>query len=143
MLSAVRVFAIALLAMPAAAFAQTASYDAAYARYQPSERAVQAITAPALSQCMRRSGGITVNVRECYFAEQDHADALLNANYGRTMARLNQSRRQGLRASQRRWLTNRYARCDANMEQGTLALIERDGCVLAEIQRRALWLTTL
>jgi uncharacterized protein YecT (DUF1311 family) len=135
----------AALLMPGIAAAQVANFDANYARYRPSERAVATVTSPAYHRCNRQSGGVTVEMRDCSFAEQDRVDVLLNANYRRAMARLSPARQQQLRASQRRWLTTRYNHCDnhPDMEGGTLDLIIRDGCVLAEVQRRTLWLAQL
>ncbi len=134
-----------LLVIATASGAQTVNYDADYARYRPSEAALGAAQSPALNQCMRRSGGVTVAMRECSSAEYRRMDARLNANYQRVMGRLPQAQQQRLRASQRRWLQTRWNHCDnhPDLEGGTLDLIIRDSCTLDELTRRTLWLGRL
>ncbi len=135
--------AFVLVAAPASA--QAVNYDANYARYRPGENALDAIKSTAFRACMRRSGGTTVDMRDCSAQEYERVDAQLNANYRRVMGRLPQSQQQLLRASQRRWLANRWNVCEdlPEYEGGTLDLIIRDGCTLNELIRRTLWLGRL
>lgn len=52
---------------------------------------------------------------ECATADMDRADAALNARYRAVMQRLPAARRVTLRNEERRWITQRRARCLAAM----------------------------
>jgi uncharacterized protein YecT (DUF1311 family) len=141
-----RVLVGASIAMaPIAASAQSNGYDAQYARYRPSDSTIAGAHSPAYRQCMSRAGGITSNMRECSAAEFRRVDTRLNANYRSVMGRLSAPQQQQLRASQRRWLANRWTDCENSpaLEGGTLDLIIIDACTLDELTRRTLWLGQL
>jgi uncharacterized protein YecT (DUF1311 family) len=137
--------AATLFMLGTGAAAQSVNYDAAYARFHPTETAQDRARSPAFRRCIRASGGVTVNMRDCSAAEYDRVDVRLNDNYRRIMRRLPQSGQQQLRASQRRWLTSRWNHCDNDpqLEGGTMDLIIRDSCTLTELIRRTLWLGQL
>ena len=137
--------AAALVMIGSGAAAQSVNYDTAYARFHPSETALERALSPAFRQCIGSSGGVTVTMRDCAAAEYARIDLRLNANDRRIMRRLPQAGQQRLRASQRLWLSNRWHHCDNDpqLEGGTMDLIIRDSCTLTELTRRTLWLGQL
>jgi uncharacterized protein YecT (DUF1311 family) len=112
-----------------------------YARFRPASEVLSRTMSKAYSQCNDRSGGVTVELRDCSAAEHARKDVRLNQVYGATMARLNAAQKLQLRQSQRAWLKTRWKACEVELEdEGTLALIAYDGCTLDEVARRILWL---
>ena len=98
---------------------------------------------------MDKSGGVTINMRNCSAAEHERLDALLNSTYQSALTRLpSDAAREQLRAQQRHWLKTRYDHCDERLEEageggphsGTMALLILDACGLSEMDRRIAWL---
>lgn len=99
---------------------------------------------PEYDHCLDQSGGVTSDMRACNHAELQRLDALLNAEYRRTMARLpDAAGRARLRTLQRRWLKTRWNACyEAAKEEegGTIWLLMVDGCGIGTVQDRIEWL---
>jgi uncharacterized protein YecT (DUF1311 family) len=82
--------------------------------------------------CMDRTSGITVEMHNCLYAEYVVTDGKLNAAYKKRMAQLSPARRHALRLSERRWLKDTKARCEAwatrEADGGSLWPIIVDSC---------------
>jgi uncharacterized protein YecT (DUF1311 family) len=122
---------------------------ASYAKFKLTAAEQEQREGKAFVACMEKSGGVTVNMRDCSEAEGKRLDALLNSTYQSALARLpSDAAREQLRAQQRRWLETRYDHCDQELEEageggphrGTMALLILDDCGLSEDQRRIAWL---
>ena len=86
----------------------------------------------AFDACMDRSGGVTVEMRDCSAAEYERQDRALNAAYRDLMGRLGPELQTDLRNAQRAWIAFRKAECDYRhrSEGGTMGLLVYDGCWL-------------
>lgn len=105
--------AILLLAMPAFAQQTSKQIDA------------------EITRCMEKSGGVTVEMRNCNYAAYTKLDKRLNEVYKVLLAKLPKDQQELLRESQRKWLQFREA--DRKIEDalnpeagGTLGLIVMD-----------------
>lgn len=86
-------------------------------------------TSPAYDKCMDKSGGVTIDMRNCADAEKVRQDRDLNAFYKQAMARRDAAGREQLRDQERAWLKRRRDEGDKILkeEEGTAALIDYDG----------------
>jgi uncharacterized protein YecT (DUF1311 family) len=93
----------------------------------------------AYHECLEKSEGITVNLRDCSGAESDRLDKELNAVYRDLSAKSNPDSRASLVRAERAWIAYRSAHGDYEGEAergGTLALIIMDSCYLDMTARR-------
>lgn len=97
------------------------------------------------SNCMDRSGGVTVNMLDCIAAETDRQDTRLNNAYKQTMASLNANRKKQLQEVQRLWIRYRDANCDfyADPNGGTIATVNSNSCYMEATAARATELENL
>ncbi len=97
------------------------------------------------SNCMDRSGGVTVNMLDCIAAEQIAKIARLNNAYKQTMASLNANRKKQLQEVQRLWIRYRDANCDfyADPNGGTIATVNSNSCYMEATSARATELENL
>jgi len=97
------------------------------------------------SNCMDRSGGVTVNMLDCIAAETDRQDTRLNNAYKRTMASLNATRKKQLQEVQRIWIRYRDANCDfyADPNGGTIATVNSNSCYMEATAERTTELENL
>jgi uncharacterized protein YecT (DUF1311 family) len=87
--------------------------------------------------------GVTSAMLDCMKAEYDRQDGRLNRVYTQRMASLSATRRQTLRASQRRWLAARDPGCRRQAkpsEGGTIWGLDMMGCQINATIRRTAWL---
>ncbi|WP_374660410.1 lysozyme inhibitor LprI family protein [Phenylobacterium sp.] len=89
------------------------------------------------NRCMDASGGVTVEMRDCNDAEYVRQDARLNAAYKAAMAVRDESQKVALRNAQRTWIKHRDAKCQENLEGGTMDLLLVDSCHLSMTMKRA------
>lgn len=110
-----------MLAAPAAAQPNAPQFSANYAA------------------CMDKSGGVTVEMRECISAEHTRQDQQLNRNYKALMADLTPERKKQLQTAQRHWIQYRDANCQfyADPDGGTMAIIAAADCGLQMTANRA------
>ncbi|EKV29236.1 hypothetical protein C882_0543 [Caenispirillum salinarum AK4] len=89
--------------------------------------------------CMDASGGVTINMKECIWAEHERQDARLNAAYKHVMGLLSDDRKAALRTAQRAWIAYRDANCGffADPMGGTLAGVLASDCMMSETAERA------
>ncbi|CAB3751299.1 MULTISPECIES: lysozyme inhibitor LprI family protein [Burkholderia] len=83
--------------------------------------------------------GYTADIRNCLRLKYDAADQRLNAVYQAKMASLDAQDKLRLRNDERRWLAARDATCAESRQPdagGTLGLVEHDGCLVDETERR-------
>jgi uncharacterized protein YecT (DUF1311 family) len=125
-----RAFAVAMLALmvSSSAWAQEAQKADDQTGYSK-----------AYDDCMEKSNGITVEVRDCIDEEYERLDKELNAVYGDLSAKSTPAARRALVASERAWLAFRRAQCDYEAHAdygGTLSLVLVDGCHLDMLARR-------
>ncbi len=75
------------------------------------------------SECMEKSGGVTMSMRECADAEITLQDTRLNKAYRALMKETSAKRQTQLRNVQRMWVSYRKANCDFydDPDGGTLA----------------------
>ena len=90
------------------------------------------------AQCMEKSGGVTVEMKDCLTAEDERIEALLNATYKKTMQAMDEKQKTLLRDSQRAWLKYREGSCDTMMSVlgGTSAGLITTGWRLEMTARR-------
>lgn len=90
------------------------------------------------SDCMDRTGGATVPMRECIAEETKRQDAQLNRVYKQLMASLSPARKKQLQNAQRAWIKFRDLNCGfyADPEGGTMALVAADDCYLTMTAER-------
>ncbi|MEC7118551.1 MAG: lysozyme inhibitor LprI family protein [Pseudomonadota bacterium] len=89
--------------------------------------------------CMDRSEGVTMRMIECFSAEHQRQDLLLNKVYQQVMSGLSTTRKTQLRNVQRQWMAYRDANCQfyADPEGGSLARIEANACMMQMTAERA------
>ena len=94
------------------------------------------------SECMDKSGGVTVEMMNCTAAEIDIHDASLNQAYVMVMRPLAKPRKNTLRGLQRSWIKQRDAKCARSIadEGGSMAGLIYSGCILDETIRRTIFL---
>ena len=97
------------------------------------------VYSPGYDQCLDKSGGITVNIRECNARELKYQDALLNRYYRQAMNRLSGKQRQELRDAQRAWIRYRDANCQLyyGLTGGTIDILNGSSCYVDMTARRA------
>jgi uncharacterized protein YecT (DUF1311 family) len=91
------------------------------------------------SDCMEKSGGVTVDMLDCIGEEYRRQDARLNAFYKAASAKLAPARRKPLLDAQRAWIQYRDLNCKfyADPDGGTLATVEANACMLTMTAARA------
>lgn len=91
------------------------------------------------SDCMDRSGGVTVDMLNCIAAETKAQDGRLNKAYKEVMAQLVASRKKQLQDAQRAWIKYRDANCNfyADPDGGTMAFVSSSGCFMSATASRA------
>ncbi|WP_095107765.1 lysozyme inhibitor LprI family protein [Pseudomonas sp. Irchel 3E20] len=94
---------------------------------------------PAYSQCMKASGGVTVEMLDCQAAEIKRQDTRLNQAYKAAMAALDADKKAPLKDVQRLWLKYRDANCGfvASLTGGTIDAINASSCFLDMTKTRA------
>ena len=97
------------------------------------------------AQCMEKSGGVTVEMKDCLTAEDERIEALLNTTYQQTMQAMNERQKTLLRDSQRAWLKYREGSCDTMMSvlEGNSASLITTSWRLEMTARRVSWLTEI
>ncbi|WP_447591561.1 lysozyme inhibitor LprI family protein [Aquipseudomonas campi] len=90
------------------------------------------------SQCMKASGGITVEMLDCIASETKLQDARLNQNYRAATQTLKRLLPQ-LRGAQRLWIQYRDAECglQGSLTGGSMDGINRASCFLEMTKTRA------
>mgnify|MGYP006291827851 CR=1 FL=1 len=91
------------------------------------------------SACMDKSGGVTLNMRDCIADETKRQDVRLNRAYKEFMGQISPTRRKQLQDAQILWIKYRDANCTfyANPDGGTLALVESSRCGMTMTASRA------
>lgn len=91
------------------------------------------------SDCMDKSGGVTVSMMECNGDEIDRQDAQLNDNYKKLMSKQSRGQKKALVEAQRAWLKFRKANCDFYYDPngGSAARLASGGCWLTMTAARA------
>jgi uncharacterized protein YecT (DUF1311 family) len=91
------------------------------------------------TECMDKSGGVTMEMLECSDKEMKIQDKRLNAAYQALMKETAPKRQQKLRDVQRMWLAFRKANCDFyhDPEGGTAASLAGASCLLTSTANRA------
>ena len=91
------------------------------------------------SDCMDKSGGVTVTMLECNGDELDRQDAQLNENYKKLMSKQSRGQKKALVEAQRVWLKFRKANCDFYYDPngGSAARLGSSGCWLTMTATRA------
>lgn len=94
---------------------------------------------------MEKSGGVTVEMKDCLTAEDERIEALLNTTYQQTMQAMNERQKTLLRDSQRAWLKYREGSCDTMMSvlEGNSASLITTSWRLEMTARRVSWLTEI
>ncbi len=111
---------------------------------QPTE--VERRYTPAYDACMTHGDagqGVTVAMRDCNDAELVRQDSALNVAYRQAMARRAPAQQAELRKQERLWIAHRDKICAPEVDGGTAALLNSDGCYLDETIRRTIWLEKL
>jgi uncharacterized protein YecT (DUF1311 family) len=91
------------------------------------------------SDCIDKSGGVTVNMLDCIGAETKLQDSRLNKAYKDVMAQLSPSRKKQLQDTQRIWIRYRDANCNfyADPEGGTMEIVSSNSCFMSATASRA------
>ena len=91
------------------------------------------------SNCMDKSGGVTVNMLNCNSAETSIQDVKLNKAYKELMKELSPERKKELRNVQRLWIKYRDANCNyyADPNGGTFANVMKSQCFMDSTAERA------
>jgi len=92
--------------------------------------------------CINKSRGSDHDTADCYDAETAIWDNLLNANFKKLVATLDDDQTEKARAMQRAWIAYRDTTCHfyADKLQGTMANPMIDACKARETARRAVLL---
>lgn len=92
--------------------------------------------------CLDKSEGVTVAMRDCSNAEYERLDRLLNEAYRQKMAGLPPARQTALRDLERTWLQRRRAYCEGYFTPGggTEELLSFDSCYLNTTIHRTLFI---
>jgi uncharacterized protein YecT (DUF1311 family) len=96
--------------------------------------------------CSRKTGGVTVAIRDCIGDEYQRLDTDLNRRYRLLMRTLPKARANALRISERRWIVERKRKCDVAGKEndgGTLELIMIDSCYLDSLYDRVVVLEAM
>ena len=98
-------------------------------------------------KCMKSSGGVTGEMRECIADEQVRQDKTLNDTYKVVMGSMvNNAQRIRMRDAEREWLKRTKKKCDARgaaAGNGTAGPLVIDDCWLSETETRTLYLRKL
>jgi uncharacterized protein YecT (DUF1311 family) len=137
---------LAAVVMSGAAAARDQTGTQGFDQFVIREDQIEARYSDEFRACMRRSGGVTVAMRDCAATEGNRLDAMLSKALATALKRLgNDRQRAELLEDQQAWPDIRKARCQTAMNeagQGTASLIVGDSCFLRHTIRRTLWLET-
>ena len=88
---------------------------------------------------MDKSGGVTVDMRDCMAKEIKKQDDRLNKSYRATGSSLSPARKKALQEAQRAWLKFRDLNCAFynDPDGGTVAQVATDDCFMSATARRA------
>ena len=91
------------------------------------------------SNCIDKSGGVTVTMLDCISSETKGQDARLNKAYKEVMGQLPPVRKKQLQEAQRAWLKYRDANCNfyADPDGGTMATVSANDCFMSATAARA------
>ena len=91
------------------------------------------------SDCMAKSGGITMDMLDCIGAETELQDIRLNKAYQEVMAQLSALRKKQLQDAQRAWIKYRDANCNFydDPDGGTMASLISSDCFMSATASRA------
>ena len=91
------------------------------------------------SICMDKSGGVTVEMRNCIGTEIRLQEARLNKAYKDVMAQLSPDRKKQLQDAQRLWIKYREANCSfyADPDGGSMATVDSGDCYMSATTARA------
>ena len=100
---------------------------------------------PQLSACIKRSGGVTADMRACLADEYRRLDRDLNVTYKSVMQQLTPRQRTRLKESQRAWIWRRDYDCKARVKAkpyagGTAGDLVYDDCRVQKVRARIAWL---
>lgn len=92
------------------------------------------------SDCMEKSGGVTVNMNDCINEETQNQDARLNKAYKELIALLSTGRRKEVQEAQRAWLKFRELNCNfyAEPNGGTLERVNANSCFMSTTAKLSL-----
>ena len=123
----------------------TAAIRACAAKYaenvdEAERRCIFALVADPCTE--KPAGQTTLGTAECYRAEQEIWDALLNENFRSLRDGLDEGQKTKLRDMQRAWIAYRDTTCAFYHDkiQGTMANMMQAACVARESARRAMLL---
>jgi uncharacterized protein YecT (DUF1311 family) len=106
----------------------------------PTQGNADKLLSAAYSDCMDKSEGITVNIRDCQGTEYQAQDARLNSAYRAVMAGLPPDRQAALRDEERSWVKTKKQTCDHAGDDdagGTLQDVSISDCYMRETAKRA------
>ncbi len=91
------------------------------------------------TQCMKNSGGVTLEMRLCNGDEVARQDKMLNKNYKQSMKVLDKEKKEELKKVQRLWMKYRDVKCGflGGLTGGTMDMIMSGDCVLEMTAGRA------
>ena len=134
---------MAIMISIAAAALAGSPVSSPYGSFKLSDAEFERATSHEYRECLDKNGGVTASMRDCSSAEFARLDRALNTAYKDAMARLGPDGKGKLRDAERTWLKVRWRECDrqaAREDGGTLAVLVADGCGIAEMARRIVWL---
>lgn len=91
------------------------------------------------SDCIDKSGGVTVDMLNCIDVETKLQDTRLNKAYKEVMAQVSKPRKKQLQDAQRIWIKYRAANCNfyADPDEGTMATVSSNDCYMSATVSRA------
>jgi len=91
------------------------------------------------TECMDKSGGITLAMVECISAETQRQDQRLNKSYKALMASLSSVRKEQLQEAQRAWIKFRDSNCRFYLdpEGGSMSRVSAGDCAMTMTTNRA------
>jgi uncharacterized protein YecT (DUF1311 family) len=122
-----------------------AAIAAAFAAAGPAHSEISDAS-PVVEECIKRSEGVTPEMRTCLADEYKRLDRILNATYRSVMKQLKtKDHKRRLVESQRVWLRLRDERCrlkveQSGMEGGQGGDLIYDGCHVTLLRKRIMWL---
>jgi uncharacterized protein YecT (DUF1311 family) len=101
--------------------------------------AAEAGSSKQFSNCMDKSGGVTLTMIECIVSENKLQDARLNKAYKGLLADLTPTRKSQLLEAQRAWIKFRDTNCSFydDPEGGSMARVSAHDCVMRATTVRA------
>jgi uncharacterized protein YecT (DUF1311 family) len=114
-----------------------------YDSFKITDAAANAMDSTAYKVCMKNSGGVTVDMRNCGGAEYAKLDKRRAAALKATVARSSKATARRLQQDEKLWQASGMKHCDKRSELnegGTLELLENDACGHEEMKRRIAWL---